>query len=114
MAGDSRWPLAPDWHTGRVNGVSRPYAARTIAFATMHGKERLARDAFHETLGAEVVAVGGLDTDQFGTFTGDITRTLAPKAAALAKARLGMQLAQTPYGLASEGSFSSPIQATGI
>jgi len=75
----------------------------------MHGKELLTRDAFRETLGADVIAVGGLDTDQFGTFTGDITRTLAPKAAALAKARLGMQLAQTPYGLASEGSFSSPM-----
>jgi len=75
----------------------------------MHGKELLAQESFGRALGADVIAVGGLDTDQFGTFTGDITRILAPRAAARAKARLGMQLAQTPYGLASEGSFSSPM-----
>ena len=98
-----------DWQTCAVRQSSGPYDESTIAFATMHGKDLLARDAFRETLGAEVIAVGGLDTDQFGTFTGDIARTLAPKAAALAKARLGMQLAHTPYGLASEGSFSSPM-----
>jgi len=92
-----------------VTAAQSPYAGKTVAFATMHGKELLARDTFHETLGADVVAVGGLDTDQFGTFTGDIARTLAPRASALAKARLGMQLAHTPFGLASEGSFSSPM-----
>ncbi len=88
---------------------SSAYADSTVAFATMHGKDLLALDAFRETLGAHVVGVSGLDTDQFGTFTGDIERTLAPRAAARAKALLGMQLAQSPYGLASEASFSSPM-----
>lgn len=83
------------------------YAGRLITFATMHGKEHLAQQAFHDILGATVSAAGGLNTDQFGTFAGDIPRTLSPRSAARAKARLGMQIAGTTLGLASEGSFSS-------
>lgn len=85
------------------------YSGREITFATMHGKEQLAEPAFHEILGAAVTAPIGIDTDQFGTFAGDIPRTLSPRTAALAKAHLGMQLASTTLGLASEGSFSSGL-----
>ena len=84
-----------------------PYAGRLVTFATMHGKEHLAQQAFHDVLGATVSIAEGLDTDQFGTFAGDIPRTLSPRSAARAKAKLGMQIAGTTLGLASEGSFSS-------
>lgn len=90
--------------------MTRPhtaYTARAITFATMHGKELLAHDAFQNTLGATVTAATGLDTDQFGTFAGDIPRTLNPREAARAKARLGMHIAGTTLGLASEGTFTS-------
>lgn len=83
------------------------YSGRLITFATMHGKEQLARQAFLDVLGATVTAAEGLNTDEFGTFAGDIPRTLSPRAAARAKARRGMQIAGTTLGLASEGSFSS-------
>ena len=83
------------------------YTGRSITFATMHGKEQLAEESFRSVLGATVTAPHGLDTDQFGTFAGDIPRTLSPHAAARTKARLGMQIAGTTLGLASEGSFSS-------
>ncbi|MBG6108837.1 DUF6671 family protein [Frigoribacterium sp. CG_9.8] len=86
---------------------THPYTGATVAFATMHGKQYLAQQAFHEILDADVIAPAGLDTDQFGTFSGEITRTLSPRTAAQVKARLGIQLAGTPYGLASEGSFNS-------
>ena len=49
-----------------------PYRGAVIAFATMHGKEHLARGPFHTILGATVLGVAGIDTDQFGTFAGDI------------------------------------------
>ena len=88
------------------------YAGRVVTFATMHGKERLAREAFRDAVGATVVAPRGMDTDQFGTFAGDIPRTLGPRAAARAKARLGMQIGGTTLGLASEGSFSSGFAAS--
>ncbi|RFA23239.1 hypothetical protein B7R25_02330 [Subtercola boreus] len=82
-------------------------------FATMHGKENLAAPAFAEQLGAIVIAPDHLDTDQFGTFAGDIPRTLSPLAAATEKARLGMQLTGLPRGLASEGSFRSSLIGVG-
>jgi hypothetical protein len=88
---------------------SHPYTGTEVAFATMHGKERLARQPFFDILGAGVIAPADLDTDQFGTFSGEIARTLSPREAARVKARLGIQLAGTPYGLASEGSFGSGL-----
>lgn len=83
------------------------YTGRVITFATMHGKEHLAHDVFRTVLGATVTAPDGLDTDQFGSFTGEIPRTLSPRAAARAKARRGMQITGNTLGLSSEGSFSS-------
>lgn len=85
--------------------ITDHYSGAQIAFATMHGKDVLARESFRDILGADVFATPNLDTDQFGTFAGDIPRTLGPHSAARAKVLLGMQIADTPYGLASEGSF---------
>ncbi len=85
----------------------RGYAGTVIAMGTMHGKERQVGPPFAEVLGARVVAPGGIDTDRFGTFTGDVSRTLAPLAAATEKARLAMQVAGVPLGLASEASYET-------
>jgi len=85
---------------------ARPYSGTVIAFATAHGKDDLAREPFAAILDATVVAPPALDTDQFGTFSGEIPRTLTPQAAAHAKAALAMNAAGTPFALASEGSFS--------
>jgi hypothetical protein len=73
----------------------------------MHGKEKLAHDPFARELGAEVVAAVGLDTDQFGTFSHEIERTLTPRLAARAKTRLSLKLSGERFALASEGSYSS-------
>ncbi len=86
-----------------------PYAGQTVVFATMHGKELLARESFAALLGATVVAPYGLNTDRFGTFSGEVERTLDPLASARAKARSGMELARGTLGLASEGSFSGGV-----
>ncbi|MHA7650210.1 DUF6671 family protein [Mycobacterium sp. ML4] len=83
------------------------YAGTTIAMGTIHGKERQVAPVFAAELGARVFAPPGIDTDQFGTFAGEITRTLTPLAAATAKARLAMEAADVPYGLASEASYDS-------
>lgn len=90
-----------------MTAPATPYTGGQITFATMHGKERLAHAVFRDILGATVTAPPTLDTDQFGTFAGEIARTLSPLVAARAKAQLGMQIAGTSLGLASEGSFSS-------
>lgn len=87
--------------------TGHPYSGARVAFATMHGKEHLAREPFRNILQAAVTAVPDLDTDQFGTFAGEIQRTLSPVEAARTKVRLGMRRAGSPFGLASEGTFSS-------
>lgn len=89
--------------------VPSAYAGHTIVFATMHGKERLAAEVFADRLGAAVIAPDHLDTDQLGTFAGDIPRTLSPRMAATVKARLGMQITGLSCALASEGSFRSTL-----
>ncbi len=84
-----------------------PYAGATMVFGTMHGKQDCVAPAFREHLHATVVAADGIDTDQFGTFTGEIARTLTPRDAALSKARLATALTGLPYALASEATYAS-------
>jgi len=83
------------------------YAGAVVAMGTMHGKEKQVAPAFAAELGAHVLAPAGIDTDQFGTFTGEVTRTLAPIAAATGKARMAMRAAGVQYGLASEASYDT-------
>lgn len=75
-----------------------------IALATMHGKERQIAPAFDQALGWEVV-VADLDTDQFGSFDGEVPRTLTPAQAAVAKAKLGAKQLGLRYGLGNEGTI---------
>lgn len=89
-----------------------PYRGAVIAFATMHGKQHLAHEPFHTILGATVLAPAGIDTDQFGTFAGDIPRTRPPLEIARAKAILGIRSTGAPAALASEGSFTTAFAWT--
>ncbi|WP_018406922.1 DUF6671 family protein [Methylocystis rosea] len=82
-----------------------PYAARTAVIATMHRKEEAVAPALMSALGLIVTSTPGLDTDQLGTFSGEIPRNGTMLDVALRKARLGMSAAGVPLGLASEGSF---------
>lgn len=90
-----------------MNAHADGYADTVIAMGTMHGKERQVAPAFAAEFGARVIAPPGIDTDQYGTFAGDVTRTLTPVAAATAKARLAMSAAKVPYGVASEASYDA-------
>ncbi len=83
----------------------RHYAGRVAALATMHGKERAVAPPLLSRLGLALTVPAGLDTDRLGTFTGEVERPFPPRETALAKARLGMEAAGLPLGLASEGSY---------
>ena len=86
---------------------SAEYSGRRIAFLTQHGKERVIAPVLEPALGCQVIRVAGYDTDLLGTFTRDIPRAGTQLEAARKKARIGMELAGLPLGLASEGSFGS-------
>lgn len=81
------------------------YAGRRIAFLTQHGKERVVAPVLEASSGCRIERVSGYDTDLLGTFTRDIPRFGTQLDAARRKARIGMGLAGSPLGLASEGSF---------
>lgn len=76
-----------------------------IALATRHGKERQIAPAL-AAVGWQVL-VSDIDTDAYGTFSGNIARPLSPKRTAVAKARAGAEHRGVRYGMASEGSIGS-------
>lgn len=82
-----------------------PYAGERIALLTKHGKEQTIAPVLEAVLGCRIERVAGYDTDQLGTFTGEIPRAGTQLEAARRKARIGMELSGLPLGLASEGSF---------
>lgn len=81
------------------------YRNAMAVLATMHGKECAVAPPFGDHLGLTVRPSVGLDTDQLGTFSGEIPRHGTMLEVALRKARLGMRAAGLPLGLASEGTF---------
>lgn len=79
---------------------------RDIAFATMHGKEKLVAPIFERELGWSV-RVANLNTDLFGTFSGEIPRSLSAHDTVVEKARRGALHAGLALGIASEGSIGA-------
>lgn len=92
--------------------TANPYRRATFVFATRHGKERQAREPFQRHLDARVVAPARIDTDQFGTFTGEVPRAGTAHDAALGKAMLGVLLTGNRYVLASEATYRSDLGMT--
>ena len=90
-----------------------PYRDCRIAVGTRHGKEKQFAPAFDAVLGARLVTPRDLDTDRFGTFSGEIARTATASDTARAKARLAMQVSGLPYGLSSEASYG-PLPGAGV
>ncbi len=97
--------------TGRPDGG--PYRGCLIVVGTRHGKTEQLAHAFQDTLGARLLTPPDLDTDQFGTFSGEIPRKGTALAAARAKAELAMEVSGLRYGLASEASYGL-LAATGL
>jgi len=81
-----------------------PYFGALIALTTRHGKERALSRVFAAGLGARLQLCDH-DTDQLGTFSGEIPRLADAVATCRAKALLGMEAAGLSLGLASEASF---------
>lgn len=88
-----------------MTDVRHPYADKNAVLATMHRKEEVIVPPFWSIHGLAISTVPGLDTDQLGTFSGEIPRNGTMLDVAVRKARLGMRAAAAPLGLASEGTF---------
>lgn len=81
------------------------YDGRSAALATCHGKDAAIAPALRQWAGLSVVVPQGIDTDNLGTFTGEVRRPASMAETARRKAALGMTATGLPLALASEGSF---------
>ncbi|WP_115710367.1 DUF6671 family protein [Legionella sainthelensi] len=80
------------------------YRNQSVLLATKHEKEKAIANVFFEKLSC-TLDVHEFDTDQFGTFTGEIERTLSPYDTCILKARHAAEHYGYDLAIASEGSF---------
>lgn len=81
------------------------YQNKAVILATKHGKEKVIQPPFVSALGCHIYVSDQYDTDQFGTFTGEIPRELSPYETLIKKAKLAAEQFGYDYAIASEGSF---------
>jgi len=83
------------------------FTNRKLVIATKHNKEHVIAPILEKHLLVKCITPENLDTDQLGTFSGEIERILDPLAAARQKCYLAMELTNTDLAVASEGSFGA-------
>ena len=90
--------------------TGHPYANRQIGLATMHAKELAVAPPFRRLLGAEIVVATEVDTDELGTFSGEVPRPDALVETCILKAELVFRSLDVDCAIANEGSYG-PIEA---
>jgi hypothetical protein len=78
---------------------------RLLLIASCHGKEKAIAPLLEQQLAVRCVTIENLNTDQFGTFSGEISRTDDPVTTVRKKCRWAMEQYGFDLALASEGSF---------
>ncbi len=81
------------------------FEGRRIVIATKHQKEQVIAPIFEKELGVNCFIVPNLDTDQLGTFIGEVERKSDPITTARNKCVVAMELSNCDLAIASEGSF---------
>lgn len=81
------------------------FEGRKLIIATKHQKEEVIAPIFERELGVICFTDQTFDTDQLGTFSGEIERVLDPISTAREKCLLAMRANDCDLGIASEGSF---------
>ncbi|USQ14861.1 hypothetical protein J2N86_06050 [Legionella lytica] len=80
------------------------YKNQNVLLASKHEKEQVIAPPFMTKLSC-TLRVLEFDTDQFGTFTGEVARTLSPYETCLLKAKTAAKRYNYALAVASEGSF---------
>ncbi|KTD45194.1 hypothetical protein Lqui_2665 [Legionella quinlivanii] len=80
------------------------YRNQSVLLASKHEKEKAIAKVFFDTLSC-TLDVHEFDTDQFGSFTGEIPRTLSPYDTCVLKAKRAAEDYGYDLVIASEGSF---------
>ena len=80
------------------------YRDKSVLLASKHKKEQVISPVFREKLACNLY-VADVDTDQFGTFTGEINRPLSAYETCILKAKHAANEKKYALSVASEGSF---------
>ena len=83
------------------------FHVRNIIIATKHEKETVIAPILEKELGVKCHVSSEFDTDELGTFTGEIERKGDPISTARSKCHRAMDLMDCDLAIASEGSFGS-------
>lgn len=83
------------------------FHGKTLAIATMHGKESVIAPMLREAFGMTVSVAEKMNTDVFGTFTGERKRPADQLRTCILKAKAALETCEADYAIASEGSFGS-------
>ncbi|HAU1152332.1 TPA: hypothetical protein JBI12_10360 [Legionella pneumophila] len=81
------------------------YQNQRVLLASKHQKEKAIQPPFEEKLGCTIHVPVDYDTDQFGTFTGEIPRKASAYETLIQKAKAAAQQFGYRYVISSEGSF---------
>ncbi|HAT9490883.1 TPA: hypothetical protein JBD00_06580 [Legionella pneumophila subsp. pneumophila] len=81
------------------------YQNQRVLLASKHQKEKAIQPPFEEKLGCRIHVPADYDTDQFGTFTGEIPRKASAYETLILKAKAAAKQFGYRYVISSEGSF---------
>jgi hypothetical protein len=87
------------------NKLMEMFKGRKLVIATMHKKEQVLSPILERELGVNCMLPDNFNSDQWGTFSGEIERSLDPVETARLKCLKAMELTGCDLGVASEGSF---------
>jgi hypothetical protein len=81
------------------------FEGKHLVVATAHKKELAIAPIFQDELGVVCFPAEGLDTDSFGTFSGEVERVSAAVSTARLKCQQAASVTKGHFFVASEGSF---------
>lgn len=85
--------------------MSEWFRGRKLVIASKHKKEKAIAPRLKRELQVDILVPDNFDTDQYGTFSGEIERVLTPLEAARRKCLTAMKLTGADLAVSSEGSF---------
>lgn len=81
------------------------FTGRKLVIATKHQKEKVIAPVFETAFKVSCFTPECVDTDIFGTFTGEVERLSDPLTTARNKCNMAMEITGCDMAIASEGSF---------
>lgn len=83
------------------------FAGRKMVISTMHGKHHVIKPLIRQYLNVESIVIPDIDTDIFGTFSGEMERSFDAVTTLRKKILKGLEASGETLGIGNEGSFGA-------